>query len=120
MKEGVALGCTGAVAAVAVTAGLYPSIVDDLHTLRITHRRTQALQDAMSSMVIDKFEHLATSSPGKEFVVFEEQVYTYGLVDQMACRVASVALGWGLQPGQTVALMMENKPEFVWTFLGLC
>ncbi|XP_035825814.1 long-chain fatty acid transport protein 6 [Aplysia californica] len=98
---------------------LYPSLQDDVETIRVLNRREKGRQLALQSLVIDKFEKQAAANPKKEFLIFEDNVFTYEFVDQMACKVANIAKSWGLKAGQNVAIMMENEPAFVWTFLGL-
>jgi hypothetical protein len=34
--------------------------------------------------------------------------------------VANIAAKWGLKVGECVAIMIENEPSFIWTFLGMC
>ena len=99
-------------------SSLYPTITDDVTTLRVLRRRAKYTEVALESLFIDKFEKRASNTPDRTFMMFEDQTFSYGLIDQWACRVASVAISSGLKCGNTVALMMENEPAFVWTFLG--
>lgn len=45
--------------------------------------------------------------------------YSYTETNRIANRVGKWAIEQGLQKGHTVALMMDNRPEFLWTLLGL-
>jgi len=46
--------------------------------------------------------------------------YTFSQVDEMANLVCSWALSTGLQKGDVVALLLGNRPEFMFLWLGLC
>ncbi|KAJ8304220.1 hypothetical protein KUTeg_017803 [Tegillarca granosa] len=70
-------------------------------------------------LLIDKFEEQAAKTPHKAFVIFEDKIYSYEFVNEMANRVASLASTWNLKTGDTVAIMISNEPAFIWTFLGL-
>ena len=51
--------------------------------------------------------------------LFPERTLSFAQVDSAANQVAHWALAQGLRKGDTVALFMENRPEFVVTWLGL-
>mmetsp|Transcript_74992 Transcript_74992/g.160592 ORF Transcript_74992/g.160592 Transcript_74992/m.160592 type:complete len:641 (-) Transcript_74992:41-1963(-) len=44
---------------------------------------------------------------------------TFGEVEELSNRVAQWALAQGLKPGDSVALMMDNRPEYMPVWLGL-
>ncbi len=46
-------------------------------------------------------------------LVFEEQEYSAGRLDGLAAGLAGVLAGRGVRPGERVALMTSNRPEFV-------
>jgi solute carrier family 27 fatty acid transporter 2/solute carrier family 27 fatty acid transporter 6 len=41
-------------------------------------------------------------------------------MNEQANKVANIAAKWGLKVGECVAIMIENEPSFIWTFLGMC
>uniref|UniRef100_A0A6B2LPA2 AMP-dependent synthetase/ligase domain-containing protein n=1 Tax=Arcella intermedia TaxID=1963864 RepID=A0A6B2LPA2_9EUKA len=45
--------------------------------------------------------------------------YTYKEVDEVSNQVANAFKADGLNYGECVALLMENKPEFIFTWLGI-
>lgn len=47
------------------------------------------------------------------------RTYTYAEVNERANQVAHWAKSLGVQPGGVVGLMMENCPDFIWTYVGL-
>ena len=53
-----------------------------------------------------------------ESIIYGDKVYTYAEVDALSNKVASWASG-RLQKGDTCALFMENRPEFIISWLGL-
>ena len=69
--------------------------------------------------VADRFEEKARSHPARPFVLFEGRTLTYADVNAQANRVAHAMHRRGLAVGQIAALLMENRPEFIVTWLGL-
>ncbi|KAJ8304215.1 hypothetical protein KUTeg_017798 [Tegillarca granosa] len=84
--------------------------------VNIVRETTPAIKNNI--LVIDIFEEKATKYPDYPFIIFEDKSYSYGFVNEMANRVAGLAATWNLKPWDTVAIMMCNEPEFIWTFLG--
>ncbi len=52
-------------------------------------------------------------------VRFEGREMTYSELDSFANRIAQWALSKGLKRGETVALLMENCPEYIAVWFGL-
>jgi len=69
----------------------------------------------------DYYERLCEQYAENEVLVsvHTKERYTYAQLDSYANRVAQWALAQDVQPGETVALMMENCPMFIATWLGL-
>ncbi|KAJ8304562.1 hypothetical protein KUTeg_018145, partial [Tegillarca granosa] len=114
-----ALGTTGAT--LAVWRGLCPWLKYDIKTISLSRKiGNLALRNIQNGrFLIDQFEEVAKRRANHPFVIFEDKVYSYEFMDQMANRVANLALTWNLKVGDVVAMMIENKPDFIWTFLGL-
>lgn len=68
--------------------------------------------------LINMFEEAVAKHPKKTFVIFEDRIYSYEFMNEQANRVANIAAQWGLKVGECVAIMIENEPSFIWTFLG--
>jgi len=66
----------------------------------------------------DRFEERAAGDPGRTFIAFEDQRVSYGEFNRRANRIANAAHRMGLQRGDVVALLMENRPEFIVTWAG--
>lgn len=81
-----------------------------LHAKRITRKNL---------LVCDLFEASVRKWPHKPCMRFEDRTLSFLECDAMANRVAHWALQRGLRAGQTVALLMENRPEYITVWLGL-
>jgi len=91
---------------------------------------TQAILDRLSAATLrhlpgqsytvgDRLEERAAAHPDKAFVRFEDRVVDYGAANVYANRVAHAARALGLRRGDVAALVMENRPEFLGTWMGL-
>ncbi|BFY97264.1 hypothetical protein BsWGS_00304 [Bradybaena similaris] len=120
LPEKVLLGSAAtAGAGVIAWRTMIPWLGEDLKLIKLAKQIEKELNESMQSLLVDKFEKFAALTPNKPFVIFEDNLFSYELVDQMACRVANVVKSWGLGPRDCVALMFHNEPAFIWTFLGL-
>lgn len=70
--------------------------------------------------VLDCFLDKVAKQPQKTFVLFEGSSFTYSQADKESNRAARALLKHAnLKEGDTVALFMENEPNFVWLWLAL-
>jgi len=69
--------------------------------------------------IADVIEEQAAARARHPFVVFEGRSVTYDDYNRAANRVAHWALAQGIGRGQRVALLMQNRPEFLETWAGL-
>lgn len=70
--------------------------------------------------VLDRFLAVAERVPDKPFLIFEGQRHSYRQIDRRSNRVAQVFLSHAsFKKGDTVALLMNNEPDFVHVWLGL-
>ncbi|MEO6025997.1 MAG: long-chain-acyl-CoA synthetase [Candidatus Binatia bacterium] len=69
--------------------------------------------------VADRFEEKARTHPDRPFIHYEGRTWNYRSINAAANRVAHVVRQHGLVRGQVAALLMENRPEFIVTWLGL-
>jgi fatty-acyl-CoA synthase len=67
----------------------------------------------------DQIEELAREHADRIFVRFEGRELSYADFNAAANRVAHWARDQGFGRGQAVALLMENRPEFLTTWAGL-
>ena len=117
--------CVGVVVGLAIT--LYvavqlwcPWILYDITyiwtSLKILRRLKKKVR--RRELIVDSFEQQVRERPDKTFIIFQDDHYSYDVVDKHANKVARLGLQLGLKPNDVVALMMYNEPEFLWTFLG--
>jgi fatty-acyl-CoA synthase len=67
----------------------------------------------------DRLEERARKGAGQTAILFEAERWTYGDWNAAANRVAHWAAHQGIGKGDAVALLMENRPEFLATWSGL-
>lgn len=82
-------------------------------------RATRSVSPADPTTVADLLERRADRTPDREALLFEGRSYSYAEVDRATNRVAHWARFRGIGRGGVVALLMENRPEFLFTWLGL-
>jgi acyl-CoA synthetase (AMP-forming)/AMP-acid ligase II len=58
-----------------------------------------------------RLEDVAQRDPRRTALVFEEQSWTYAEFNAWVNRIAAVFRAHGLRSGDTVAILMENRPE---------
>ena len=69
--------------------------------------------------IADVIEEHAAARGARPFVLFEDRRVTYDELNRAANRVAHWARANGLGRGQRVALLMQNRPEFLEIWAGL-
>jgi len=70
-------------------------------------------------LVCDDFEKAADRWPDSVAILFEGRQLTYRELDALANRYAHWAKGRGIRRGDTVALLMPNRLEYVAIWIGL-
>ena len=71
----------------------------------------------MNSIVEAVYEH-AQRDPERAAILFEGETISYGALWADIERFARGLRSWGAQPGDRVALFLENCPQFVVAYLG--
>lgn len=71
----------------------------------------------MNSIVAALSQH-AQQHPERPAILFADQTITYGQLYSDVERFAQALLAWGIQPGDRVALFLDNRPAFVTAYLG--
>lgn len=61
----------------------------------------------------------AAAAPDRTLLIFGGTSFTYRQVDEAASQVACALIGLGLQPGDAVAVLMSNRPEFLFAVWGI-
>ncbi|XP_062410871.1 long-chain fatty acid transport protein 6 [Sardina pilchardus] len=115
---------TGLLTLLAFLRMFYPYFWEDLIYYLKLRKVGVAVKSRMKSGVItylDCFVHQARTTPGKPFIVFENQSLTYQDVDVRSNKFANVFKNeGGLKQGDIVALLMSNEPDFICVWFGLC
>ena len=82
-------------------------------------KQVQEIDPLAHVLVTDDIEATITTYPDNVAFYFEGDTVTYAQFEARANRIAHWALAHGYQAGDTVALFMENAPDFVATWFGL-
>jgi acyl-CoA synthetase (AMP-forming)/AMP-acid ligase II len=78
------------------------------------------LLEAESGATLTKqLEGHAAADPNKVFLIFEDQRFTYGEANALINQHAHSYRALGVGHGDVVALLLENRPAFLWHLFGL-
>ncbi len=98
--------------------------------MHMTRQEWQAIEDRVSQRVRslyaksdytvpDRVQQLAASQPDTLALVYGDRRYSYAQLHAAANRYAALAVQYDLKRGDVAALMIENRPEFLFAWLGL-
>ncbi len=102
--------------------GLLERVTRDVRGLALSAqlvRRLGALKADGEFTVPDALGETIRRVPQRVAIRFEERAVTYAALDAHANRYADWARAQGVARGDVVALLMENRPEYVFAWLGL-
>jgi carnitine-CoA ligase len=71
------------------------------------------------SPVADTIRTRVEEHPDEVWLKFRDETYTWAEVLSNIQRAANGLLELGVRPGERVAILMGNRPEFIWTHLGI-
>lgn len=71
------------------------------------------------SPIEDVIRSRVEEHPDSVWLKFRDETYAWREVLSNIQRAANGLLDLGVRPGERVAIMMGNRPEFVWTHLGI-
>lgn len=66
-----------------------------------------------------RIEHWAEKTPDKIALLFQDKSWTWKAMNEEANKVANYFSNRGLTPGEAVAVMMENSPNFLFVTGGI-
>ncbi len=72
-------------------------------------------QSAIEMLVRER----ARANPDAAWLAFKDETYTWAEVLRYANRAANGWLELGVRPTDRVAMLLDNCPEFIWSYLGL-
>ncbi len=87
--------------------------------LAATISRIYAIKPTSDRLICDDFEHAADRFAGRTAIRFEGKSLTYAQLDALSNHFAVWAEQRGLKRGDTVALLMQNRLEYVAAWMGL-
>ena len=67
----------------------------------------------------DRLEHMASLHANRPFITYTGQTIQYAEINQRAAQMAAGLHQLGIQPGDTVAMAIENRPEFFITWFAI-
>ena len=67
----------------------------------------------------DIIEYNAREFGDKPYVIFDKEKISFADYFQMTCRAANGLAAQGAEPGDGVAILMGNCPEYLYLFYGL-
>lgn len=84
-----------------------------------TLARVRRLKPGSRVNVADDLERAVDRHASRIAILFENERWTYADLEQRANRYATWAVDLGIDPGATVALFMENRPDYLAVWFGL-
>jgi len=124
MSWAIATLAVGIATLLLVQRKLYPYFWEDLLyyvRVRLVGKAMMARMKRGVVTYLQCFEHQARNIPQKAFIVFEDQVLSYRDADVRSNQFANVLRSHcGLRHGDIVALLMNNEPDFIFVWFGLC
>ena len=81
--------------------------------------KSRKLDKNQNLTVADLIEEQVDKNPDLIALQYDDQQFTYRELDQESNKVANWAIDKGYKHGNVISLLMENKPEFLFTWIGL-
>ncbi len=82
-------------------------------------RRMRGVAPDSPRTIVDIVDGFAAAAPESPAILFEGRTVSYGALVALANRYAHWAHAQGIAKGDAVALLMENRPEYIAAWLGL-
>jgi len=102
--------------------GFFDAIGREFNYIRTGLRLTRRVKDVKPESTFttaDVFERWVKATPDAPAIWYEDQVISWKQMDQGACRYARWAQSQGIGKGDAVAILMENRPDFIMAWFGL-
>ncbi|MDX2275088.1 MAG: long-chain-acyl-CoA synthetase [Hyphomonadaceae bacterium] len=80
--------------------------------------RVRAIDGDSDVLICDDFEQAVDKFADHTAIIFEDQTHTYRQLDALANRFAAWADAQGIARGETVALLLPNRAEYVPAWMG--
>lgn len=85
---------------------------------RVAYFSSVKLGDKKRHSPATHVEHWAQTAPSSPAILFEDRRISYREFNEEANRVAHALQERGAMPDQSVALLMDNRPEYLFTIIG--
>ncbi len=82
-------------------------------------KRVRSVTADSRHLACDDIEDAVDKFSARPAVVFEDRTLTYAELDALANRYANWAKARGIKRGETVALFMQNRPEYLAVWIGM-
>jgi fatty-acyl-CoA synthase len=102
--------------------GLFDAIPREatyISSLARTFYRMRHVKPDSAITIADIVEGYARRTPDHTAILYLDRVVSYREMDDAAARYALWGKAQGLQRGDVVALLMENRPEYLFAWLGM-
>jgi fatty-acyl-CoA synthase len=102
--------------------GLFDAIPREalyISSLVRTFYRMRHVEPDGTITIADIVEGFARTMPEHDAILYLDRVISYRAMNEAASRYALWAQSLGVRRGEVVALLMENRPEFLFAWLGM-
>ncbi|MGB6085416.1 long-chain-acyl-CoA synthetase, partial [Parvibaculum sp.] len=102
--------------------GFFKQIGNEITFVRAAMRslkKLKAIRENESHTFSDTIEELARAKPNNIAIYFEDRAITYRQFNEEANKYARWVQAQGMGRGDVIALMMENRPEYLIAWLGI-
>ena len=102
--------------------GFFKALAREFNYLRSAIRlvgRVKNVKPDSRHTAADVFEKWVRKTPNAPAIHFEDRIVTWKQLDEGASRYARWALANGVGRGDAVAILMENRPEYIMAWFGL-
>ncbi len=81
-------------------------------------RQSRIPAEEVTGTIADLMVEQAARSPDALYAIFANRTLTYGQIHEDASRLAKALIAFGIKPGDHVATLMPNVPEWVIAYFG--
>jgi fatty-acyl-CoA synthase len=80
---------------------------------------TSRIEAAPTRLFSDAVEEWSLQNPDRPALISESETFSYRMLSERINRYARWALASGIEPGDTVGLLMPTRPEYLAAWLGI-
>jgi fatty-acyl-CoA synthase len=84
-----------------------------------TLNRVKPIKSTPNKTVLDRLEEVASKNASRVALISERETLTYGQMSARINRIARWAKANGINKGDTVALFLPNRPDYLCIWLGI-